>query len=201
MKTMKLAVVCAAALLVSGLVSPLAAGDGDKQFTFGILYSSPTDDLTSGTQKTELDEAVGFQAAFEIMLSDMIGIEPAVSSASYDLTVVEPMFPTVNGDTSLFAVTTNVNFHFERDGGVDIYVGPTVGYAFWDDIKVDGFAVPVPADDELIVGANFGVDVPFGDGGWAFSGGLSYWSVDLGASGGDIGVSPLQARIGLGYTF
>jgi hypothetical protein len=82
MKTMKLAVVCAAALLVSGLVSPLAAGDGDKQFTFGILYSSPTDDLASGTQKTELDEAVGFQAAFEIMLSDRIGIEPAVSSAS-----------------------------------------------------------------------------------------------------------------------
>ncbi|MDH3308520.1 MAG: outer membrane beta-barrel protein [Acidimicrobiia bacterium] len=201
MKTREFAIVCAVGLIVSGLVAPVAAEKGDKQITFGVLYSMPTDDLVVGTQTTELDEALGFGASFEFQVTDRIGIEPGVSSFSYDISVVEPGFPTVVGDTGLVAVTTNINFHFEKDSGLDLFVGPTIGYAIWDDITLSGFPTPASTDDEFMFGVNFGVDYPFGDGGWSFNGGLGYLAVDITPPGGDIGVSPIQVKVGLGYAF
>ena len=207
MKTREFAIVCAVVVVLTGLVSPVAAEKGDKHLRFGVLSSMPTDDLVAdgalpGTlQTTELDSAFGFGASFEFHVSDLIGIEPGLSTFSYDLTIVEPMFPTVTGTADLFAVTTNVNFHFKRDSGLDISVGPTVGYALWDVISLSGFATPVATDDEFLFGAHFGLDIPFGEGKWSFSSGLSYLALDLGAAGGDIGVSPIQINLGLAYNF
>ncbi len=201
MNTKRLAIGCAAVLFLAGLLCPAAAEKGDKFVRFGVLYSMPTDDFTMGTQTTELDESVGFQASFEYQLSDLIGIEPGVSSGSYDLTVVEPGFADVNGDTQLFAVTTNLNFHFRKDSGLDLSVGPTIGYAFWDDITLSGFATPVTTDDEFLFGASIALAYPFGDGGWGFNAGLSYLALDVTPPGGAIGVSPVQGKVGLSYAF
>jgi hypothetical protein len=149
---------------------------------------------------TELDGEIGFQGAFEFRVTDRLGIEPGVSILGYDLTVEEPGFPDLEGETDLIGLTVNFNFHFERDSGLDCYVGPTVGYALWDDIELNGFS-PVPTDDEVLFGVNGGLDFPVGDGGWAFHAGLSYLFFDLAAAGGDIGVSPLQLELGLSYDF
>jgi outer membrane protein W len=200
MKTREFAILCAVALILSGLVSPSAAEKGDKQIKFGVLYSTPTDDLVVGTQTTEFDDAFGFGASFECQFSDLLGIEAGVDFIAYDLTVTEPMFPVVNGDTDLMSVSASLNFHFEKDSGLDLIVGPTIGYAFWDDITLDTFAVPVSTDDEFYFGAHFGLDYPFGDA-WSFNADLAYLALDAPAAGGDIGVSPIQIRIGLGYTF
>jgi outer membrane protein W len=205
MKTRKFAIVtCAVALILSGLVSPVAAEKGDKQIRFGVLYSTPTDDLVVGTQTTELDAALGFGASFECQFSDLLGIEGGVDFIGYDLTVTQPMFPVLNGDTDLMSLTVNLNFHFEKDSGLDLILGPTIGYAFWDDINVDTFP-PTSTDDDFLFGAHFGVDYPFGEA-WSFYGDLSYLAIDIAPSApiaptGDIGVSPFQLEIGLGYTF
>jgi outer membrane protein W len=201
MKTREFAIVCAAALILSGLASPIAAEKGDKQISFGVLYSAPTDDLVVGTQTTELESALGFQGSFEFQVSDLIGIEPGVSSVAYDLKVTDPGFPDATGDTDLLALTVNLNFHFEKDSGLDLFVGPVVGYAFWDDITVDGFSAPVLTDDEFMYGVNFGLDYPFGEGGWSLNTGLSYLVLDIVPPGGEIGVSPVQVKLGVGYTF
>jgi hypothetical protein len=201
MKTRELAIVCVAALILAGLAAPVAAEKGDKQIKFGAIISMPTDDLAVGAQTTELDGAVGFQGSFEFQVSDLIGIEPGLSSVAYDLTVTEPMFPTANGETDLFALTLNLNFHFEKESGLDLFFGPTVGYAFWDDITLDGFAAPILTDDEFMFGAHAGLDYPFGDGDWGFNVDLGYLAVDVTPPGGDIGVSPIQGKIGLSYTF
>lgn len=199
MRKCEVAILCFAAMCAG--LTPAFAEAGSSQVRFGLVYSSPTDDLVDGMQTTELDGALGFQAGYEYMLTELIGIEPAVGYTSYDLSVEEPGFPDVDGDVDLVAVATSLNFHFVRDGGLDLYVGPTIGYALWGDIDLDGFPMSVSTDDEFVFGANLGLDRPIGESGWRFSAGVSYLAVDLAASGGDIGVSPVQIRVGCGYSF
>ena len=203
MRIRSFAVVCIAALFVAGIVSPVAAESGDKQLRFGLLYSSPTDDFTEGDLTTELDSALGFLVGFEFHVTDMIGIEPTLSSTSFDLSVVEPGFPTENGDTDLMALAVNVNFHFEQDSGLDLFVGPMVGYAFWDDINLDDFPEAIPTDDEFMFGLNGGLDYPLGDSDWSFNVGLSYLFLDLTPEDSpvELGVSPFQLRVGVTYNF
>jgi hypothetical protein len=175
----------------------VAAESGDKQLRFGLLYSSPTDDFTDGDVTTELDSALGFLVGFEFHVTDMIGIEPTLSSTSFDISGTE------NGDTDLMALAVNVNFHFERDSGLDLFVGPMVGYAFWDDISLDDFPDAVPTDDEFMFGLNGGLDYPLGGSDWSFNAGLSYLFLDLTPedSSVEIGVSPFQLRVGVTYNF
>lgn len=204
MRARALAIVLVVAFLVSGVAFSGAAEKGDKQLRFGLLYSMPTDDYVDGFDVTELDASLGFQAAFEFRVTDRIGIEPGLQSVSYDLSIedVNGLLPDIEGDTDMLGLTANVNFHFERDSGLDLWVGPTVGYAFWDDIGGSGFVVPVPTDDEFIFGANFGLDVPIGEGAWGFNAGFSYLFFDIADSDGDsIGVSPMQLRAGATYSF
>ena len=108
-----------------------------------------------------------------------------------------------NLNTDLMALTVNVNFHFPKDSGLDLFVGPAVGYAFWDDINVDGFPDAVPTDDEFLFGINGGLDYPLGDSDWSFNAGVSWLSLDLTAedASDSIGVSPFQLRVGLTYNF
>ena len=203
MRTRVLVYACCAALAVLGLTSPVAAETGDMQLRFGLLYSSPTDDYTAGGLTAELDSALGFLVGFEYHVTDMIGIEPTLSSTSFDLTSREAGFPDENGDTDLMALAVNVNFHFERDSGLDLFVGPTVGYAFWGDINLDDFPDAIPTDSEFLYGVNGGMDYPMGDSNWSFNAGLSYIFVDLTPEGSpvSIGVSPFQLRVGVTYNF
>jgi outer membrane protein W len=203
MKLTKVAAFVLVTLLLSGLASSAWAGKGDMRVRFGVLYSVPTDDLVDGAQTTELDSAFGFQASFEYLITDLIGVEPAISSVKYDVTTKEPSFPDVTGDVSLFTLAANVNFHLMRESEIDLFVGPTIGYGFWGDLKLNLFPDDFPADDEFIYGVNVGVDVPFGESHWGFSGALSYLGANLTLQGSsqEIGVSPIQVKAGAYYRF
>ena len=201
MRTRTFLIAFAAVWILCGLVPSMAAEKGDKQVSFGILYSSPTDDLVDAGQTTELDSAVGVQFAFEFLVTDRIGIEPALSSAGYDLSIVETGFPTENGDTDLLAATVRVNFHFVKESGLDLSVGPLAGYAFWDDIELDGFPTPVKTDDEALFGVNFGLDYPCGGSRWSFKFDLDYLFVEITPPGAAIGVDPIQATVGAAFNF
>ncbi len=203
MRIREFAILCVVALFVSGLVSPVAAESGDKQLRFGLLYSSPTDELTSGAATTELDSTLGFMVGFEYHFTDMIGVEPTLSRTSFDLIDRQSGFPDENGDTDLLALVVNVNFHFEQDSGLDLYAGPTVGYAFWGDINLDDFQDASPTDDEFMFGLNGGLDYPLGESDWSFHAGLSYLFVDVKDQDNPeaIGVNPLQLMVGFTYNF
>jgi outer membrane protein W len=186
----------------SGFLSPTSADTGDMQVRVGIVDSLPTDDYTEAGQKTELDSAVGFQASFEYMVTDQIGVEPAIALTNHDVTVKEAGMPDVAlGDIDLFALTANVNFHVVQSDSVDLFVGPTVGYAFWGDLKTDLQSFSV--DGQFVYGFNVGVDVPFGEGDWAFSAAMNYLSADVsfGGDSPDLGVSPIQLKAGVSYKF
>ena len=204
MRTRKIAIALIVTLSVLGLASQAWAEKGGKRVQFGVVYSSPTGDYVDEDETTELDSAVGFQASFEYMVTDLIGVEPAIGFLDHDVTVRETGFPELDlGDTSLFALTANVNFHLLRDKKVDFFVGPTIGYAFWGDLKSDLFGENFPIDDEFIYGVNLGVDIPFGQGGWGFAASIDYLLSDLTPEGSDaeIGVDPFELRAGVSYRF
>ncbi len=201
MRTKRSAILGVVALAVGVLASSAVAVAGDNQVRFDVLYSLPTGDLVDGGQTTELDEALGFEAAFEFRLSDRLGIEPALNYTSFDLDVEEAGFPDTTGDTSMFGLMVNLNFHFGKEDGLDFFIGPTIGYSFWDDISLSGFSTSIKTDDEFLYGAVAGLDLPLGDKGLALNFGLSYLFVDVSPPGASIGVDPIQFKAGLSYKF
>ena len=193
-----------ATLTLMLLMTPAWAADGEKRVQFGALYSSPTDDLTEDGTTTEADAALGFQASFEIMVNDKIGIEPGIQVANHDVDFEDVLGESDLGDIDFTAVMATVNFHVLQRDNIDLYVGPTVGYVFWGDLTTDVFGPPetFSADDEVAYGANVGLDIPFGEGNWEFSAGLTYLFVEVSLDGGPaLGVDPIQGRAGVSYKF
>jgi len=204
MKMRRSAIALVVTLSVLGFVSQAWAEKGGKRVQFGVVYSSPTGDYVDGDETTELDSASGFQASFEYMMTARIGVEPAISFLDHDVLFRETGFPELKvGKTSLSALTANVNFHLLQDKRVDLFVGPTIGYAFWGDLKSDLFEESFPVDDEFVFGVNLGVDIPFGEGAWGFAGSIGYLFSNLALEGAsaDIGVDPFQLKAGVSYRF
>jgi outer membrane protein W len=180
----------------------LAAEKGDQRVQFGLLYMVPTDDLVEPGETLELDESFGLQVSFERMVTDRIGVEPTIWSTSHDVEVSDAMVPDFDlGEIDLFAVAVNVNYRVLERDRVELFVGPTVGYAFWGDLET-GLG-DFSADDEFVYGVNLGLDVPVGGGKWGVSGALGYLFSEIGleGSGSDLGVDPFQLKLGLSYRF
>ncbi|MDH3628899.1 MAG: outer membrane beta-barrel protein [Acidobacteriota bacterium] len=188
-------------LAIAGL--PVTAGDAERGVRFGLLSSSPSGDSTDAGQTTELDGSTGFFLSFEFPVSPRFGIEPGIEIADHDITVKEMGFPTLDfGETTWTALTVNGNFQLMPEKSYDLYIGPTIGYVMWDDISTSLFPGDVPVDDDFTLGANFGIDVPLGDSSWKFSAALRYLTSDLGIdSGSDIGVDPVQIKLGVARRF
>jgi len=190
-------------LVFSAAALPTSADDTKWSLRFGLLYNDPTGDFSDEGQTTELDDSTGIQASIEYRVTGLFGVEAGLGYAEHDITVEESGFPDLDfGETTWTALTVNGNFHLLGESDLDLYIGPTIGYVFWGSIDTDEFSSNVPTDDEFAIGANLGIDVPFGESSWAFSAALRYLSVDLGVSGGDdIGVDPIQVKLGLSYSF
>lgn len=207
MSSRALAVLAMVVVFLFGATPAVSAEKGDKQVRFGVMFSSPTNDLTEDGTTIEADSAFGIQGGFEFFVRDNFGIEPALSFANHDAEASEPGFPTVTiGDTSLTTITVNFNFHLTPDGPVDFYVGPTVGYAMWGDLESDFFGETFPLDDDFTYGLNLGVDAPFGEGDWFFSGVVNWLVVEAQFEDADPGdapldVDPLQLKLGVGKRF
>jgi outer membrane protein W len=65
---------------------------------------------------------------------------------------------------SFTPVLLSLNYHFTPNKPVDLFIGPSVGYAFLDSVTFNtlGSSYSEKFDDDLIYGVNFGLDVPFG---------------------------------------
>jgi len=185
-----------------GFASQAWAESGGYEVRVGVLYSMPTGDFTDEGQTTEMDSAFGFQASFEFKLSELIGLEPGIAFLEHDVEVKESGHPDLKlGDMSLMPLTVNLNFHVLGGDRIDLYVGPTIGYAFWGDLESESFQQDFAANDQFLYGLNVGVDVPFGEK-WGLNAALSYLAMDAELDGGpSMGVDPFQIKIGATYKF
>lgn len=113
-----------------------------------------------------------------------------------------------------------LDWHLTPDKGVDVYVGPVVGWTRYGDIKVsfegdiafiDIFPVPpIKTKDAFVWGAHAGIDVPLGSAGWFFSGDLTFLGADL-ERGGEVVIAdgeeesfrlnPVLVHFGIGFRF
>lgn len=190
------------------------------------------------TGNFEPDSTIGYVIGFEYLFTDLVGIDFNVDYSKHDVestiggsalfTPDDPppspetvsIFGRQNGDIAIYPITVGVNFHLSRSDVVDFYLGPFVGYVFYDDLEFDegimGFdfssigpfelilsAESVSIKDDFTYGAVAGVDVPFGGEGWMFSGALKYFitSAEIDEVGVDeeLDVDPWEIFVGLGY--
>jgi len=207
MTTRGFAVLATVALVFIIVATPAMAEKGDKQIQFGAMYSTPTNDLMELGATIEADAAAGFQASFEFLVADKIGVEPALTRATHDIDVMEPGFPTLQlGDADLTTLTVNLNFHLTPESNFDIFAGPTLGYTFWGDLESALLSESFPIEDDFIFGVNFGIGVPFGESDWSFVGAVNWIVVEAALENADPGeapldVDPLQVKVGVARRF
>jgi hypothetical protein len=116
------------------------------------------------------------------------------------------MIPDRDLEIDSFTLTANLNFHVLRGETLNLYVGPTLGYGFWDDLEVEGLPDPFPTKDRFIYGLNLGVDVMFGaKKQWGLNAALNYlvadFEVEDAPTSTDFGVSPAQIKVGAVFRF
>lgn len=186
----------------------------------------------------EPDSTIGYGIGFEYMFTDMIGLDFNLDYSKHDVdstfsgsTTFTPDDPppnpetvpisgSQNGEIALMPITAGVNFHFAAGESVDFYVGPFVGYIFYDDLEFEEGSIAfefsaigplelilssekVSIKDDFTYGAVAGVDVPFGGMGWMFSGAFKYIAAtaEIDETGVDeeLDVDPWEIFVGLGY--
>jgi hypothetical protein len=193
-----------AALALGLSAPPVLAAKGDQRVQFGLIYEIATDDLTETGQTLEVEDDLGFQVSYEYRLTDLIGIEPGVSFTPHEIDIEFGGTEDEFGDIDFRALTANLNFHVLRGESIGVFLGPTVGYTFWSDFEGSFFPGDFSANDDVIYGANVGLDVPCGGGRWSFTGSLTYLVIDIeleGASTSDLPFDPLQVRVGASFHF
>ena len=205
MTTKAVRIACLVTLLIALGSAPVLAERGDKNLRFGVLFALPTGDLAMGDDKLQLEDTFGAQASFEFLATGNLGIEPALTWGNHDAVVTGPQPDLDIGEIDLLTLTFNFNFHVLPNSRTDLFLGPTIGYAFWGDLKSDLFAQNFAAEDEFTYGFNIGVDVPCKSEHWAFSAVVNYLVLDVSLEGQapqpDLSVDPFQFKIGIAYKF
>jgi outer membrane protein W len=212
----------ALAVLVLVASIPAMAGQGDKIIRFGAAWSSPTGDFVDTFESVdyrevatlEADSAIGPFFGFEFMVSDLIGIDGTIIYTTHDIDsdffveeggeVVFDDCMTI-GDVSVMPLFVSAHFHVVQNDLLDYYIGPTIGYVMYGDLKL----IPefeeddVPLKDDFGIGVVTGIDVPFGSGGWNFVTALRYIKTaaeidEPEVTGIEIDIDPWILQVGVG---
>lgn len=192
-----------AALAIASLLSAGRAMAAEKIiYRGGLAFVSPTSDSTIDGTKFELDSALGIDLNFEYQFSKAWGIEAAIEYAKHDVKADGVKGAEISNTPILFSA----NYHIPTNGKLDFYVGPTLGYSFWGDLKPDTPGNSnVSIKGNFVWGVNAGLDVPFNDN-WAFTTGVRYLgnkakTDEPGLGNESIDVNPFVLRAGVAYRF
>lgn len=181
----------------------LAAEPNTGHLRLNAEYVVPMSDTTEEGVKAEADKALGFEASYEHMFNKMFGLELAIAYADHDIKANGSKIASV----SSMPVLLNGNFHFLE--GLDLYVGPTIGYAFLGDLKAEnGFEfdegqTSVGTKSQFVYGVNAGLDIPIGAT-TAITLGVRYLALEAEPDQPDSGklkVDPLFVRAGIAFKF
>jgi len=175
-----------------------------------VVYVSPTGEGGFFDSTVEADSAWGGSLGWEFRCGQWVGIDLNAIYAKHDIDVVG--FGTI-GQTAFVPLTLGLNVHVLPDRSpVDLFVGPLIGYALYDDIstRVDGYTLKTDVDSNFIYGLNLGIEVPAPKHGWAFFAAVKYLVTEYDAkvtidtvSAGSLGVdvNPWIGQVGLAYRY
>jgi len=199
-------VVLAAGLMLAAASTSILAKDSSWTLRFhGAIVESSASDRTSVGNGTfsSVDVGGGFGIGAEYRLSDRFGLELSTLFAGLEIgsSVSTRAKAFQSFELSMMPLTFAVPFHFNTGGRVDLFVGPTFSIVRYLDIETytsgAGVGTSVNVDSDAAFGAAFGVDVPFGNGKWAFSTGLRYMKTRA----ADTDVDPVIVTLGFAVRF
>lgn len=191
-------VIGAAAALAT---TPSSAQEDSYDFKLfgGAAYVAPLGDssLAGVADAVEASTEYGWEIGGEWKPSSRIGLELAYFDAEHDVEADG----TVIGDIDLRPWTFTANFHLVSRDAFNWYVGPTLAYVDWSDVRLDGGG-SLDVDSETTYGVSTGVDIGIGDT-VALQLGLRWLdaSVDSPVLPNDVSVDPLFTRIGVAFRF
>ena len=216
------------ALFAVALVGPGAAGaEVEKTWIVrvGALWVDTDlefrqDDDGASVELTS-DAGLGLSLVGEYRANGRLGIELGAQWSENDLEMTlggnmfcGSSFCTVTASDSLRPLTLSLGLdvHLTPGRRADLYVGPVLAYVLYNDptFRAVGETLEASIDDEFAFGGVVGVDVPFGDRGWHFSGSIRYLLAEADARArdaeGDAGAAsldfdPLAVALGFGYRF
>ncbi len=208
MKSRRILVVVAAALVVLGLIATPAAAQENKFKVFVAAgYISPLStedgvDIGEVTDSIEASSEVGYDFGIEWRANKLIGVELDYLNGKHDV----EFGGTRIAETDFKPLSLSLNFHLIHTNFLDFYVGPTVSYVSWGDIKVDEAfrdlvdGSSISTDSETAFGAQVGLDIGIGPH-FAIVTGVRYLQVDITPEGDSDGlaVDPLIARVGAAW--
>jgi hypothetical protein len=173
--------------------------------------------------QTITDETFGLALSTEYRFSETVGLEVGVQAGNESTVRFKIMDPEgailddpIDGhpedDLGFTILDAALNIYI-TSGTVDLYIGPVIGYIFYDnDLNIlvgrDLLPASVKIDDDVAFGAVLGLDIDFSNSDWFFTSSIKYLDASYDAEvfeGGrpaeEIDFDPLIIRLGLGYRF
>ncbi len=197
-----------ALIAVVALAIPMAnAADSKNSIGVFVNYLIPSGDYSGTieegvTQTLEADSAMGYGLSYRYMFHPKWDFGASIMFAEHDITgsVTGEGSETI-GSISWMPILLDANWHLGKRGL--FYVGPTLGYAMWDSIDVNG-GDSVSIKDSFVYGLNLGFDFPLGDN-WAINANARYLMVgaetDEGSDNITVDVNPWIVGVGVSYKF
>ena len=199
-----------ALVITLALIAPATfAGEGDWTVRIHGQWISSSGSAFGGE---DFDEGAGLYVGFERRLNNRWGLEFGIGQAELEanqqlsVDFLGLSFVTdVEASLEWMPVTLGANYHLTPGRGVDVFLGPRVGYAFVDDLQIDtrvdlgglpslpglpifidfppldlpAQSTTVRTDDVFLYGLRLGLDWPLGDHGWGLSGAIDYTVMEL----------------------
>jgi len=177
MRWTKAAVLALGMTMLFGAVA--LAGDDFTGFYLGgtAAYVSPTGDVNVDGVKSELANGWGGALLVGYRFNKLVQLDGEIIYSEHDVKFTD-LINDVEGDddTALVQYLAEVNFHFLYYCGVQVYAGPVLGYAMFD--EADFGIAKFDIDDAFVYGANLGIDVPLSgredEKGWNFTARVKY---------------------------
>jgi outer membrane protein W len=167
-------------------------------------------------------ETFGLALSGEFRISDRLGVEAGIQAANKSevrfsfrapdgANLGDPLAAQPEDNLSFTIVDAALNVYL-TSGTLDFYVGPVLGYIFYDDtlnVLVGNLSQPASfeIDDDFAYGAVVGVDIDIADSNCFFTSSVKYLvaSYDIQIrnddSSDDIDFDPWIVRLGFGYRF
>lgn len=160
-------------------------------------YVVPVADSDFDSVSTEAAETIGWELGVEWKPTNLLGVELAYLNAEPE---IEQTGTTV-GEISLEPINLSANFHLIRTKVLTFWVGPTVSYANWGNLELEGGG-QIETDSELAYGASAGVNVSLIKL-LALQAGVRWLKLDVTDSqtGETLNVDPFFVNLGLALRF
>jgi len=183
---------------------------------FGVSFDPDDDAITeslirpsgvSERSRLTLDRGEGVGVSVERHFNPRVGLEASAMVAQLDSSLFFDLgndWEEDSADVDMLAFMIGPNFHLTPNKRVDFYIGPFIGLVDLGDAvyRVLGETQRRDFDNEDVIGLQIGLDVPFGQKGWAFHAGARYMDLSTEIDGGrELSLDPIVATIGLAYKF